>query len=200
MREERVLLFLDLVGSTSLAESMGELRVQELLSRLFFDIDDVILAHGGEVHAYVGDEVIVTWQITTKRSAQRYIDCFFAIQDRLAERADLYLREFSVAPGFRGGLHAGSVAISECGDSRRQVAYFGDTMNVAARLQEHCKEAGRTLLVSADVLSLANPAADLMVEEMGPTRLRGRVAPIDVFAIERRPLINKEADRLESEF
>jgi class 3 adenylate cyclase len=73
-------------------------------------------------------------------------------------------------------------------------------MNVAARLQEHCKEAGRALLVSADVLSLANPAADLLVEEMGPTRLRGRVAPIDVFAVERRPLINKEADRLESEF
>src|SRR5215510_13913077 len=38
-REERVLLFLDLVGSTSLAESMGELRIQELLTRLFFDID-----------------------------------------------------------------------------------------------------------------------------------------------------------------
>ena len=30
--------------------------------------------------------------------------------------------------------------ISECGSSRRQLAYFGDTVNVTARLQEHCKE------------------------------------------------------------
>lgn len=188
-REERVLLFLDLVGSTSLAEQVGELRMQELLTRLFFDIDEVILAHGGEVHAYVGDEVIVTWRVIARPSAQRSIDCFFAIQDRIADRADRYRREFGLVPGFRGGLHAGWVAISECGDSRRQVSYFGDTVNVAARLQEHCKEAGRTLLVSADLLGVANPAADLVVEALGPTQLRGRVAPINVFAVERvRPL------------
>ena len=60
VREERVLMFLDLAGSTSLAEEMGELRVQNLLTRFFYDIDDAIVAHGGEVHAYVGDEVIIT--------------------------------------------------------------------------------------------------------------------------------------------
>ena len=186
-REERVLLFLDVVGSTSLAESMGELRMQELLTRFFFDIDEVIRAYGGDVHAYVGDEVIVTWRATAKPPARGYIDCFFAIQDRIAEQADQYLREFGLVPSFRGGLHTGSVAISECGDSRRQVSFFGDTVNVAARLQEHCKEAGRTLLVSADLVRLATPGADLVMEAMGPTHLRGRAAPIDVFAVERRP-------------
>ena len=190
-REERALLFLDLVGSTSLAESMGELRIQELLTRLFFDIDEIILAHGGEVHAYVGDEVIVTWRVTARPSAQRCIDCFFAIQDRIAKQQDQYRREFGVVPGFRGVLHAGSVAISECGDSHRQVAYFGDTVNVAARLQEHCKEAGQSLLVSADLLRLANPDTDLVVEALGPTQLRGRGEPIDVFAVERRPQTNE---------
>jgi len=184
-REERVLLFLDLVGSTSLAEQMGELRMQELLTRFFFDIDGVILAHGGEVHGYVGDEVIVTWRVAARPSAQRSIDCFFAIQDRIAERANVYLREFGLVPSFRGGLHAGSVAISECGHSRRQVAYFGDAVNVAARLQEHCKETGRALLVSADLLRAADPAAELVIEALGPTQLRGRVAPINVFAVER---------------
>jgi hypothetical protein len=49
-REERVLLFLDLAGSTRLAEQMGELRVRDLLTRFFYDIDEAITAHGGEVH------------------------------------------------------------------------------------------------------------------------------------------------------
>jgi len=102
----------------------------------------------------VGDEVIVTWRLAAQMSERHYLDCFFAIQDRIAERADLYRREFGVVPNFRAGLHTGSVVISECGDSRRQVAYFGDTMNVTARLQEHCKEVGRALLVSADLLRL----------------------------------------------
>jgi class 3 adenylate cyclase len=184
-REERVLLFLDLVGSTSLAESMGEVRVQELLTRFFFDIDGVIRAHGGEVHAYVGDEVIVTWRVTAALPAARCIDCFFAIEDRITAQADTYRREFGLVPSFRGGLHAGLVAISECGNSRRQIAFFGDAVNVAARLQEYCKEAGRPLLVSGDLVRLATPNADLAVEPLGLTHLRGRTKPIDVFAVKR---------------
>jgi adenylate cyclase len=185
-REQRVLLFLDLVGSTSLAESMGELRMHQLLTRFFYDIDGAIIAHGGEVHAYVGDEVIVTWRLAAKGSERHCLDCFFAIQDSIAEKADIYRREFGLVPNFRAGAHAGPVVISECGDSRRQVAYFGDTMNVAARLQEHCKEVGRALLVSGDLLRLARPGSDLVVEALGPTPLRGRAAAVEVFAVERR--------------
>jgi class 3 adenylate cyclase len=183
-REERVLLFLDLVGSTSLAEQMGELRVQELLTRFFFDIDEAITSHGGEVHAYVGDEVIVTWRVSAKPE-NRTIDCFFAIRDKIAARADWYRREFGLVPEFRAGLHAGPVVISQCGDSRREVAYFGDTMNVAARLQAHCKDASRTLLVSGDLFRLLRPGPELVVEALGSTLLRGRVAPVEVFAIDR---------------
>jgi class 3 adenylate cyclase len=177
-------LFLDLVGSTSLAEQMGELRVQELLTRFFFDIDEAITSHGGEVHAYVGDEVIVTWRVSAKPE-NRTIDCFFAIRDKIAARADWYRREFGLVPEFRAGLHAGPVVISQCGDSRREVAYFGDTMNVAARLQAQCKDASRTLLVSGDLFRLLRPGPELVVEALGSTLLRGRVAPVEVFAIDR---------------
>jgi class 3 adenylate cyclase len=189
-REQRVLLFLDLAGSTSLAESMGELRVHQLLTQFFYDIDEAILAHGGEVHAYVGDEVIVTWRVADKASQRGCLNCFFAIQDRIADKADFYRREFGLVPNFRAGAHAGPVVISECGDSRRQVAYFGDTVNVTARLQEHCKEAGRALLVSADLLRLVRPGSDLVVEALGPTQLRGRAAAVEVFAVERRRRID----------
>jgi adenylate cyclase len=186
VREARVLMFLDLAGSTSLAESMGELRVQGLLTRFFFDIDGAIVAHGGEVHAYVGDEVIVTWPLDERMSGGRCIDCFFAIADSIAEKADSYRQEFGMVPSFRAGLHAGYVVISECGSSRRQLAYFGDTVNVTARLQEYCKEAGRNLLISADLLSHLRPNPDVLIEPLGPAQLRGRAAAIEVFAVQRR--------------
>lgn len=186
VREARVLMFLDLAGSTSLAESMGELRVQGLLTRFFFDIDGAIVARGGEVHAYVGDEVIVTWPLDDRMSEGRCIDCFYAIADSIAEKADSYRQEFGMVPSFRAGLHAGPVAISECGSSRRQLAYFGDTVNVTARLQEHCKEVGRNLLVSADLLRLMKLKPAFTAETLGEVHLRGRAAAIEVFAIERR--------------
>jgi class 3 adenylate cyclase len=193
IREERVLLFLDLAGSTSLAEEMGEVRVQDLLTRFFYDIDTAITDHGGEVHAYVGDEVIVTWRVKGNRRVKgdkprsRYLDCFFAIQDRIAASAGQYRAEFALVPDFRAGMHAGPVVVSECGNSHRQVAYFGDTMNVAARLQGLCKERERDLLVSGELLRLSDPASDLVIEDLGPTQLRGRAAPVEVFAVSRRP-------------
>jgi class 3 adenylate cyclase len=75
--------------------------------------------------------------------------------------------------------------ISECGDSRPQVAYFGDTMNVTARLQERCKEAGHNLLVSGELLRLVDPGKDIAVEPLGHTQLRGRKAEVEVFAVAR---------------
>jgi len=188
IREERVLMFLDLAGSTAMAEALGEVRMQELLTRFFFDIDGPIVAHGGEVHAYVGDAVIVTWPITVQGgqgSGRRWLDCFFAVEDRIAQRAESYRREFGRVPQFRAALHAGPVVIGECGDSRRQIAYFGDTVNVTARLQEHCKEAGRTLLASADLLRHVQPGPDRRVEALGQAALRGRTAAVEVFAVER---------------
>ena len=195
IREERVLMFLDLAGSTAMAEALGEVRMQELLTRVFFDIDEPIVAHGGEVHAYVGDAVIVTWPLTLEGSGGqgsgglgsggRCLDCFFAVEDRMEESADFYQREFGRVPRFRAALHAGPVVISECGDSRRQIAYFGDTVNVTARLQEHCKAAGRTLLVSADLLRRILPSPDLQVVALGKAALRGRAAPVEIFAVER---------------
>jgi class 3 adenylate cyclase len=184
-REERVLMFLDLAGSTSLAEALGEVRMHELLTRFFFDIDEPIVAYAGEVHAYVGDEVIVTWPLTAQVSRGRCFECFFAIEDRIAEMADSYQLEFGSVPRFRAALHAGPVVISECGNSRRQIAYFGDTLNVTQRLQEHCKLVGRTLLVSADLLSRIRPGFDLQIEALGKAKLRGRSTAVEVFAIER---------------
>ena len=114
-REDRVMMFLDLANSTSLAEALGEVRMQELLTRFFFDIDEPIVAHGGEVHAYVGDEVIVSWPLTTEVLGGACLDCFFAVRDRIEERGGSYRYQFGSAPRFRAGLHAGPVVISECG-------------------------------------------------------------------------------------
>ena len=107
IREDRVMMFLDLTSSTSLAEALGEVRMQELLTRFFFDIDEPIVAHGGEVHAYVGDEVIVSWPLTTAVLRGACLDCFFAVRDRIEERGESYRYEFGSAPRFRAGLHAG---------------------------------------------------------------------------------------------
>jgi len=184
--EQRIVMFLDIAGSTALAEQLGEVRVHDLITRFFFDIDAPIADHDGEVRAYVGDQVIVSWPLSKKPTRNAgWLRCFYAAQDAIDTRAPAYIREFGVVPRFRAGVHAGSVVVSECGDAKRQIAYFGDTMNVAARLCEHCKATGEALVASADLLRctavppgfIAGDAADLLP--------RGRQTPVDVHAIRR---------------
>jgi adenylate cyclase len=179
-----IVMFLDIAGSTRLAEDMGELKVHDLITRFFFDIDEPIGDHGGTVHAYVGDEVIVTWPVTADPSRNaRCLECFFAIEHRMASLERAYRREFAFVPSFRAGLHAGPVIVSECGDAKRQLAYFGDTMNVAARLCEYCKGAKQRLVVSTQLLRLATLPADIELGQGESIVLRGRREPVEMHAI-----------------
>jgi class 3 adenylate cyclase len=185
-REQLIVMFLDLANSTRLAEEMGELRVHDLITRFFFDIEEPIVDHGGTVHAYVGDEVIVTWPITqdSTRNAQ-CLTSYFAIELKMAHLAARYKKEFDVVPDFRAGLHAGAVIVSECGSAKRQLAFFGDTMNVSARLCEYCKTAGQHLVVSGDLLRQVAVPADLTVSQGQNIALRGRLEQIEVHTVQR---------------
>jgi adenylate cyclase len=186
VREERILMFLDLAGSTRLAETLGELRVHALITRFFFEIDEAIVAHGGEVHAYVGDAVIVTWPLDERAREGRCLACFFAIEEAIARSAASWEREFGVVPAFSSGIHAGPVVASECGDTKRQIAYFGDAVNVAARLQEQAKAIGPVLVASAEVVRRLALPPGLEAASRGATRLRGREAPLETFLVRRK--------------
>jgi adenylate cyclase len=187
-------MFLDIADSTALAEQMGEARVHDLITRFFFDIDRSIADHDGEVHAYVGDQVIVTWPLSgnPERNA-RSLRSFFAAEQRMAELAPAYRSEFGLAPRFRAGIHAGPVVVSECGDTKRQIAYFGDTMNVAARLCEHAKIAGEGLLVSAELLHGAAIPRGSSIGSPASIALRGRQTPVEAYAVHRRDPAARDA-------
>jgi class 3 adenylate cyclase len=186
-RRRLIVMFLDIAHSTRLAEAMGEVSVHDLITRFFFDIDRPIADFGGVVHAYVGDEVIVTWPVgEDKVRNARALACFFALDRRIVELAPRYTAAFGAVPAFRAGIHAGPVVVSECGDAKRQLAYFGDTMNVAARLCEYCKTIDRRLVVSGELLRLSSAPGDLEVGEGRTIAVRGREAPVEAHAVETR--------------
>ncbi len=86
-------------GSTRLAEEMGELRVHDLITRFFFDIDEPINDFSGAVHAYVGDEVIVSWPVADDPAHNaRCLACFFAIERTITSLAPDYAAKFGSFP------------------------------------------------------------------------------------------------------
>jgi adenylate cyclase len=184
VREERVFLLVDIKGSTALAERLGDERAHAFITSTFFDIDQPILEHGGEVYSYVGDGLIASWPLARGADAGRCLHCYLAIRDTLARRAEHYRQRYGLAPEIRAVLHAGPVVAGECGDAKLSIVYLGDTLNTAARLEETAKALDRACLVSGDLLRKMPLPTTLAAEPLGPIALRGRQRPIDTYALE----------------
>jgi adenylate cyclase len=183
--EPRALLFIDMTGSTAIAERLGELRFLILLNRFVADLTSAIAGEGGEIHKYVGDEIIATWRLGRAGAAQAAIRACFAARARLAARAADYQREFGLAPEFRAALHCGPVVIGELGLLKKEIALIGDTMNTTARIQQACRDTGHPVLASTALLDqVAELPAGIVKRTLGALRLRGKEAPLDLCALD----------------
>jgi adenylate cyclase len=186
-REERIFLFLDLEGSTTLAERLGSATYFELLRRFVDDLTEPVLDCEGEIYQYAGDEVVITWPHGVGVRAANCIRCFFAIRDAIARAAAGYERDFGVVPRFRAGLHGGTVTGGELGDLRQQIVFVGDILNTAARLQEYAKRTGRDLVVSGALLERLELPAGIESARCGELELRGKEARVAAYGLSGPP-------------
>ncbi len=184
-QERRIVLFVDLMASTKLAEKLGDTQFHAFLNQVFWDITEPVLEAGGEIYRYVGDEVIMTWPDRTGAPAQA-IACIFAIEDALSGRYDDYLSRYAATPKFRAALHAGPLVVGEMGDVKCEIVLLGDTMNTAARIENVCRTTGRDYIVSAPAMpEHTGLPPGVRAESLGPVELRGKENVIELFALTR---------------
>ena len=188
--EERFFLFVDIVGSTPLAERVGPDAVHRFLGEVFRLASDPIDDHGGEVFQYVGDEIVITWTVAEGRDHARPLACFFAIEQALARAAPEFEREFGAVPRLRAALHGGPVIAGEVGGSRRAIVYHGDVMNTTSRIEQATRDLDRQFLVSGDALERLADLEGFAPEDLGLQPLRGRAAAMRVYAVTAKPSTN----------
>lgn len=185
--EERVFLFVDMIDSTKLAEQLGNVRFHELLASFFSDLTEAILATSGEVHAYVGDQVIVTWPLEDGIRDSRCLTCFMMMHETVSARREDYLQDFGVAPSFRAALHAGTVVTGEMGDQKRQIVFLGDTVNTTARLEQVARELDQEAVISHSLLTRMRLPHGLQAEALGRRHLRGKDLEVELHGLRLSP-------------
>ena len=186
-REERVVMLIDIKGSTAIAERLGDERAHAFVSRTFFEVERPVVEAGGEIYAYVGDLMIVTWPRARGLSKASVIFCWLEIERALVRAKDVFERLFGAAPEVRTAIHAGPVAIGECGDAKLQIVYIGDTMNVAGRLEQMTKTMDRGCLISEEIMNCVDLPPTVEAEALGALPIRGRERPLQVFALQASP-------------
>ena len=188
VEEKRFVLFVDIAGSTGLAERLGGIAIHRLLDRTFRLLTLAVVDYRGEVLDYVGDEVIVTWPERGGAIDCRPLRCFVAMRDELSRASGQFEREFGAAPGIRGSLHFGPVIVGEIGDVKRAIVFNGDVMNTAARLEELSRNVDGGFLASRAAMERFSSAPPFAVRDLGRLPIRGRADGIDVVGIDAQPL------------
>ncbi|MEJ2495258.1 MAG: adenylate/guanylate cyclase domain-containing protein, partial [Ignavibacteriaceae bacterium] len=108
--QERVIMFLDLTSSTTIAEKIGDYKYSAFLKDFFYDLDEAINNNKGSVYQYVGDEVVVIWDLN---SAVENNHCIKSYYEALASiKNNDYIKEYGIYPQFKAGIHFGPVVIT----------------------------------------------------------------------------------------
>lgn len=184
VKETRIFLFMDLKSSTTHAEQLGSIAYSQLLKDCFADINTIVESQNAEIYQYVGDEVVITWELREGVKSNRCIELYFKSRALFKQRAEHYIQKYGFIPVFKAGLHGGEVTVTEIGNLKRDIAYHGDVLNTASRIQYLCNEYNQSMLISKTLLDHLNPGNKFTISSMGELQLRGKREKIEVCAIE----------------
>jgi len=185
--ENRIFMFLDLTSATTIAEKLGAYKYSLFLKDFFFDIDDAINDTRGTASQFVGDEVMVVWDVREGVENNNCVRLFFLAEDKIRTSKNRYLEKYGFFPEFKAGIHYGKVIIAEVGGTKQEIAYHGDTVNTTARIRSECSVVNEKLLVSAELLSLLTDIdIDFFVESKGVFSFKGKENVIGLFSIKQK--------------
>ncbi|WP_420584018.1 adenylate/guanylate cyclase domain-containing protein [Ruegeria sp.] len=188
-------MFCDLVGSTALSESLDPEDYRELITRYRDLVGRTVAKFGGEVANYAGDGVVAIFGYPTAQELSHYSAALCALDlASTARDMEVGFARQSVSTNVRIGIHTGPVVVGTATSSSmdEKVWLFGDTPNVAARIQS-AADVGE-VVVSEVTRRLIGERLDFV--SIGSPPLAGVSTPMQLFRV-RRKVSGFESSRLD---
>jgi adenylate cyclase len=190
VRREGTVLFSDLRGFTSFAETLRPDLVIDVLNHYLSEMSDAIMDHGGTLVSYMGDGIMAVFgaPIEQPDHADRAVA---AAEEMLGPRLDRFnewLREQGLSEGFRMGvgINSGSVMSGQVGSERRiEYTAVGDTTNTAARLEGMTKGTPHQVFIADSTRDEMADGRRLAFVDEFP--VRGRTSGIKVWTLVQEP-------------
>jgi class 3 adenylate cyclase/tetratricopeptide (TPR) repeat protein len=177
-RKKVSVLFLDIVGSTQLAERLDPEPLREIMDRYFAACAGCVSEHGGEVEKFIGDAIMAVFGATIAheddavRAVRAAASALAALRDLNAQFATRY----QVTLEARCGVCTGDVmVITQAGGFR----VIGDATNTASRLQTAAPPG--QILIDADTATMVRSHVSL--EPVEPLRLKGKTRPVPAYRV-----------------
>ena len=182
--DDRIFMFMDLKSSTTYAEKLGHIKYSQFIQDCFFDITDVITKYNAKIYQYVGDEVVLSWSIKEGIEHGHCINTFFAYDTLIKSKKNYYQNKYGIIPEFKAGLHLGKVTVVEVGEIKKELAYHGDVLNTAARIQGKCNDFQKRLLVSESIKIKLENQHLFDFSGIGDISLKGKAKKVKLYGVE----------------
>lgn len=177
-RKRVSILFLDIVGSTALAERLDPEPLREIMDRYFAACAGCVTEHGGEVEKFIGDAIMAAFgaaiahEDDAVRAVRAAASALAALRDLSAE----FTTRYQVRLEARCGVCTGDVVvITQGGDFR----VIGDATNTASRLQTAA--APGQILIDADTAAMVR--SQVRLKQVEPLRLKGKARPVAAYRV-----------------
>jgi adenylate cyclase len=184
VEREIVVLFTDLRRWTGLAERQLPFDLVYVQNQFYAAVGDAVVEAGGLPNQFVGDSVMAIFglEVAFGEACRQAVAAVLGIEARMRDVNARMRRQFAQALEFGVGLHAGPAVVGEVGyRDTRTVSAVGDTVNIAARLQELTKTYKVRLVLSEVVVTGAG--LTLAGAEAHQIEVRGRQAPLAIHAV-----------------
>jgi adenylate cyclase len=166
--------FVDIAAFTRTGERCDPARLASELDCCLATLTRIVESHGGFVDKYLGDGLMALFGCDKRDAGGRA--AFGAVRACLREHLALGGERVRL----RVGMACGALRVGAIGDSRRlRITAIGDTVNVAARLEQLNRELDTTILAD-EAVAAANQDAEWI--DHGERRLRGRALPVRVWS------------------
>jgi len=181
--EERyiVSMFVDMRGSTKLAEARLPFDIVFLINRFLGAASQAVIDAGGQPNQYVGDGMLALFGLSVDpaTACRQAMSAAANVAANVEYMNHQFAAELREPIQFGIGIHGGEAIIGDIGFRDHTVfTAIGDTVNVAARLQDMTKTLNCTIIVSEEVCNTSGIAPDALTRIN--VSIRGRDAPMTV--------------------
>jgi adenylate cyclase len=180
--EHRIIMFIDLVDSTPIAEQLGHTTYFRFIRDFIYYISIALLQNNGQIYQYVGDEVVVSWKYRPHRTNRNCLQALLDCRKIIEKNAPYFRKRYNVVPEFKAGIHAGEITIGEIGAVKKDLVMSGDVMNTTARIRSACSDLHHKYIVSKDFVTICD-LKDWQITSLGMVDLKGKEIAMELFAL-----------------
>jgi adenylate cyclase len=181
---EATMLFADLRGFTSLAESLPPADCYSLLSEVMESLTEVVIAHHGIIVDYYGDGLLALWNAPLEQPNHADFACEAALEmlDAIPRISQQWTSELSDRLQLGIGVHSGPVLVGNAGTkSRLKYGPRGSNVNLTSRVQAATRQLGSALLITA--ATQRQLSSKFFTLRTCTARLPGLKQPVELFAV-----------------